>query len=101
MKSVQTSGIVVLYKKVRSFHRLAALKKVLVLKGFMTLVVMLPNGCMTGMIKNIIAKAPIKTPKGPKKVNTTLFAVVLGTAFPYTSDPPAAMEIVMPRIIME
>ena len=61
---------------------------------------MLPNGFMTGMIKNIIRKVRIKTPRVQKKENTTLFVGGPGTAFPFISDPPAAMEIVMPRIIM-
>jgi hypothetical protein len=52
------------------------------------------------MIKIIISKGPIKTPKGQKKVNTTLFVGVPGTAFPFTSVLPAATGIVMPRTIM-
>jgi hypothetical protein len=51
------------------------------------------------MIKNIIQKVTIKTPKDQKKGNIMLFVEEPGTAFPFIFDPQVAMGIVTPKII--
>ena len=87
------------YRRGRYCPKSVVSSRVKVLTGCLILGGMLPNGCMIGMIKNIIKKAPIKTPKDQKKGNTTLFAGEPGTAFPFIFDHQAAMGIVTPRII--